>query len=206
MERIKTIADEIRQKYGEESAWFFWSKNKAGKEGLHKASYYIPIKWLPNSKRIMFVAPNPSTGKYTDKENKDKLRIFLDKLEEHHFAKRVDATIGDTHTYYEGCFVTDLVKIRLSKGEAKKHLQKFEESIWKDYLDREIRIVNPLLIAALGYEAYEVLRRLEALDRPVEQIHHYGVFRFRRQVQHYNFDKQLKRISLVHNFLANVSR
>lgn len=198
MEEIEAIAEEVRAR--EKNAWFFWSKNSAEKDGLHKRGYYIPIRWLPNSKHIMFVAPNPSTGKYTDKENKDKLRIFLDTLHDYDFAKRIFSIADDCVVYYEGCFVTDLIKIRLSKEKAEKPLLEFKGSKWEDYFNREINAINPLLIVALGNDAYKVLRRM-MLDRPIEKIYHYGILRFGKNRE--KFTHQIKRIKRVYNFLIN---
>jgi len=207
MERIQKIAEEIRKEHGEEdeetNAWFFWSRNKSERKGLHRVGYYIPIKWSPNSKRIMFIAPNPSTGEYTDRKNKDKLRLFLDKLVEHDLAKRISKIIENTHIYFKGCFVTDLIKIRLEREEAKESLRKFLGSEWEYYLNREIEAVDPLLIVALGNDTYKVLKQLQTLNRPVEQIYHYGSLRFPQR--DYKFSKQIERIRRVYNFLERRS-
>lgn len=208
MKELKKISEDIRKGYEEEpeesNAWFFWSKNKAEKKGFHNADFYTPIRFRPNRlecPRTMFVAPNPSTGRYDDSNEKYGLRRFLDKLSKLGFAKRIDRIINNTYIYYEGCFVTDLIKVRLRRKDAKRELQRFEGSKWEYYFNREIKVVDPLLLVALGDDAYKTLRKMKIRDRPIEKVYHYGSFRFPRFEE--AFDQQIDRVKQVYNFLAS---
>ncbi len=210
MEKLEKISNEIKKKYKdkpkENNAWFFWSKNRAEKRELHNADFYIPIKWRPNQQswaRIMFVAPNPSTGRYDDKSKNNSLKKFLEILTKYGFARRVNQIINNIHIYYEGCFLTDLIKIRLKNPNDKERNDLFNKPEWADYIKREVEIVDPLLIVALGKYAYIKLKGMKKLDRQIDHIYHYGIFGFPNQKKREKkLDQQMKRIKKTYNSLC----
>ncbi|KXB05401.1 hypothetical protein AKJ49_00885 [candidate division MSBL1 archaeon SCGC-AAA382A03] len=123
-------------------------------------------------------------------------------MEDLNFAERIDKEDDDSRLYYRGSFVTDLIKIRLRKEKAEEVLSNYgkrEDSKWKRYLKKEIEVVDPLLIVALGSRTYRTLIRKRIVNRPVEKTYHYGSLRFPNNEK--ELRDQLGRVNRVYEFL-----
>jgi len=143
--------EEIR-KMITENVWLFWDTNtwKHEEKKRFKDEGLLPFEWDGKS-RIAFIAENPSEGKMTG--NLLNFKRYLDK------------------NGLSGSFVTDLIK---RKGEQPK-----DNLFWStrdaEILKKEIDLVKPHFIVAVGRSAEKILRHEDYdLGVPVEKIRHYS--------------------------------
>jgi len=114
-----------------------------------------PVRGFLGTGSIMFVGERPSTGQFPD----PKVQRLYDVL--------VELGIADSH-------LTDAIKCR---GKVKESYPS-DLAIHKRVFDREIEIVRPRLIIALGNDAYRlILFSLADNGIPLRGVYHYS-YRF----------------------------
>lgn len=128
---------------------------------------------------VMFVAERPSTGK----------PFSSDKSGDTYFYCLLEDGFSDAH-------LTDLIKCR---GKASKETERSSEyKNCEGWLLKEMDLVKPKLIVALGSEAYLKLKKLRKVQKlnpniPLEKINHYGSIRWNKKNKE-NIRKQLENV------------
>jgi len=152
--------------------WLFWDQNTWSKEEKRMFKEQGKSFEWDGKSRVAFIAENPSDGKRPG--NLLNFKRFLDEND------------------FSGAFVTDLRKRR---GEKPKN--KFWDTRDAEILKKEIDVVKPYFIVAIGNNAEKILRNSKNnLDIPVEKIRHYS------RTKHAKLKKEIKRIAKIYGNLA----
>jgi len=175
--KLNKLKEEIKNKFGKCKYWLFWDKSTWKDEEIKKFDEkgIRPFEWDDRT-RIVFVAENPSEGTLPGN-----LVIFKKYLDDNELS---------------GAFITDLIK---EKSLDKNQVKKIEKDFWekcdnhRKFFFKEIKIVEPCLIVAIGNKVERVLRD-SRFDRkiPVEKIRHYS------RTNHTELKKEIKRIANIY--------
>ena len=126
--------------------------------------------------RVAFIGLNPTEGK-----RPGNLEAFKKILDHHGFS---------------GAFVTDLIKIRNKRPD-----DNFWNTIHAEILKKEIEVVKPYFVIAIGKEVESVLRNPKYnLGVPVEKIRHYT------RTNRDELNKDIERIAKKYRNLAKQQR
>ena len=150
----------------------------------------------------MFVAAQPSSrGDFPSTRDS----LFWDTAVEADLAKkpRIPTEPEQVRVYYEGPFVTELVPKRATRAEA-EDLGQWTYSDWVPGFLDEARLVDPLLLVAMGVAVFEALRLLTDLDVPIERVTHHGYFArpATRESAHEKLRAELDRVRRVYQRLV----
>lgn len=171
--------------------WLFWGRNKYPSK---KEIYYTLYNYDGRS-NIVFIALRPSTG-FIDNRN----ILFARALMKLNLMREVYEYRDDTFIFYEGCFITDIIKCRGKVGKVKRVPRRC-----LSFLRKELEIVEKTSgkkpkVIAIGEDAYRLLKRYSdelGIDKDdIGKIMHYSQ---RRKLRLNEYIKKLKR-SLIMNF------
>jgi len=133
------------------------------------------VKGFLGTGPVMFVAERPATGKPFS-SNKSGDTYFYCLLED-----------GFSHAH-----LTDLIKCRGKTSKENEKSSEYENC--EGWLLKEMDLVKPKLIVALGAKAYSRLKKLNP-NIPLEKIDHYGSIRRNRENRE-KIRKQLENVKL----------
>lgn len=138
---------------------------------------YNKVKGFLGTQNIMFVGLNPSYSCFPTKVDK----FFYEQLKKYGF---------------ENAHLTDLIKIRTKNENIHKILgdkQVLMEQI--RFLIKEIEIINPKVIIALGKKCYDALRNnLKKKNIKIIQLIHYSSTRFpKNKIKFFNEIKKIRK-------------
>ena len=131
-------------------------------EGWREVWFFPPykgVKGFLGTQDIIFVGLAPSTGSFPSRSGE----FLYEQLREHGFAN---------------AHVTDLVKVRMVRTAVEEFLSNqtvFNEQL--RFLMKEIGIVAPKLIVALGHRSYNLLEQYVKGYKLIE-LRHYSTLRF----------------------------
>jgi len=184
-QKLSKLKEEIENKFGRRKYWLFWEKSTWKEEEIKKFDEK-GIRFFEWDERatIVFVAENPSEG--TLPGNLLTFKKYMD------------------DNKLSGAFVTDLIK---EKSLNEDQVKEIEKDFWKKYDDhikfffKEIEIVEPCLIVAIGNKVERVLRDPK-FDRkiPVEKIRHYS------RTNKTKLRKEIERIAKIYDNLIEQQR
>lgn len=127
--------------------------------------------WL-GTQNIMFVGSNPSYNtfptKYTD--------FFYDQLKKNGF---------------KNAHLTDLIKIRAPGRKADQVIRDNWDK-QKEFFQKEIKIIKPILIVIMGNRCEEALKRFKYQDERFVKVYHYSSIMFPKNEA--KFTKQMRGI------------
>ncbi|MBO3798313.1 MAG: uracil-DNA glycosylase family protein [Thermoproteota archaeon] len=164
------------------SQWLYWAPNEILSRKVpapSKATKALPFKYNGKSK-IMFISMRPSMGEFLWSYTYP----LPEALIENRLSKKIFRVEGDTWVCYSGPLITDLVKCR---GEAGKKMKRIPENCIR-FLKREIEIVNPEAIVAMGNDAKHLLSRYS------NELGIEGLFKKENTIWHYAYAKRMNRI------------
>jgi hypothetical protein len=151
--------------------------DKYGKEKTWFFPEYGGVKGFLGEQDIMFVGLNPSTGNFPSIYDK----LFYDRLRENKL---------------ENAHITDIVKIRIPNKNVREAIENQEflnEHL--DYLNKEIKIISPKEIIAMGNECHKILK--ENCNREIIKIYHYHYAkRFNKEKEYALQMKKVKELYL----------
>ena len=151
-EFIESWTEQSVPEHGLSPKWGWWFKNKFP---CYTNVHYVFFRYDGKSE-YMFIALRPSTGWVFDTAD-----FFLaNALKECELVREVFKVEGDTFVFYEGCFVTDLIKCR---GKAKDVRKEVPEPCL-GFLREELEIVRKYSgkepkVIAVGNDARDLLWR-----------------------------------------------
>jgi hypothetical protein len=134
-----------------EPQWLYWWENEFLSPAAPRPkgiSKYVPFRYSGNP-RIMIIALRPSTEDFPS--NADML--LAEALIENRLASPVFEVDRHAFVYYEGIFLTDVIKCRGLAGDKITNVP----DCCKDYLRRELELVHPERIVAMGEQARGIL-------------------------------------------------
>jgi len=142
---------------GRKPQWLYWWENEFLSQGAPRPASidkYVPFRYNGNSK-IMFVALRPSTEDFPSNADMLLAEVLIEcRLAQLVFGVDKEALVHkEALVYYEGVFVTDIIKCR---GLAKEKVERIPESC-KSYLRRELEIIRPHRIIAMGRQTRDIL-------------------------------------------------
>lgn len=130
------------------------------------------VKGFLGTGSVMFVADKPAAGK-PFKSEKDPIQYFYNVLERYGFSN---------------AHITDSIKCR---GKVKEKICKEQFENCKKWLLKEIELVNPELIVAVGKNAYSRLRTLK-LSVPLKMVPHYGYIKYMKKEDRGKLEQKFK--------------
>lgn len=159
----------------------------AAERALGQEAWFFPeyagVKGYLGTAEVFFVGPNPSTGRFPQKSD-----IFLyDHLRAFGFA---DAHLSDCIKYH----LSNNEVQALKKADALKSDGALLRS-QRNYFLREVEIIRPRLVVAMGDLAHEILEGwLQGGPRLLKMIHYKKPVRFKQEPDRIQFLKDLRQM------------